>query len=81
MALELLSLLCTFENSTKRGKISFDSHSFFRIAKRSVVQIPDSKKSTPILMTMSLLFPCALCRDDDASVNSGLGPISPCIEA
>ena len=28
MALELLSQLCTFENSTKCNKISFDSDSF-----------------------------------------------------
>ena len=28
MALELLSLLCTFENSTKCSKVSFDSDSF-----------------------------------------------------
>ena len=36
MALELPSLLCTFENSTKRNEISFDPD-FFRIAKRSIV--------------------------------------------
>ena len=39
MLLELQLLLCTFENSTKRCKISVDSDAFrvlFRIAKRSV---------------------------------------------
>ena len=35
MALELPSLLCTFENSTK----SFDSDFFYRIAKRSINNI------------------------------------------
>ena len=29
--------ICIFENSTKRNEISFDAHSFFRIAKRSIV--------------------------------------------
>ena len=33
MALELLSLLCTFESSTKCSKVSFDGESFFGIAK------------------------------------------------
>ena len=37
MALELLSLLSTFEKSTKCNEISFDPHSFFRIAKRSII--------------------------------------------
>ena len=36
MALEILSLLCTFENSSNCIIISFGSNSFLRIAKRSV---------------------------------------------
>ena len=36
MALELRLQLCTFENSTNCNEISFDPHSFFRIAKRSI---------------------------------------------
>ena len=36
MALELLSQLCTFEYSLKCSKVSFDSDSLFRIAKRSI---------------------------------------------
>ena len=37
MALELLSLLYTFENSTKCDEISFNPDSFLRIAKRSIM--------------------------------------------
>ena len=36
MALEILSVWCTFENSTKCNEISFDPDSFLRIAKRSI---------------------------------------------
>ena len=36
MALGLVTLLCTFEYSTKCSKTSFDFDSFFRIAKRSI---------------------------------------------
>ena len=38
MAVGLLSLLCTFESSTKSNEISFDPDSLFRIAKRSIPQ-------------------------------------------
>ena len=37
MALELLSVLCTFGGSMNRNEISFDPNSF-RIAKRSIVE-------------------------------------------
>ena len=36
MALGPLSVWYTFENSTKCDEISFDPHSFFRIAKRPI---------------------------------------------
>ena len=36
MALELLSLFCTFENSSKRKRISLDSHSFLEFAERFI---------------------------------------------
>ena len=36
MALELRSQMCTFGKSTNCNEISFDPHSFFRIAKRSI---------------------------------------------
>ena len=36
VAFELLSLLCTFENSTECSKISFDSDILFRRAKGSI---------------------------------------------
>ena len=38
MALELLSLLCTFENSTNCNEMSFELHSFLGIAKRSIAR-------------------------------------------
>ena len=36
MALDVLLLLCTFENSTKCDEISFDSHSFLEYL-RSII--------------------------------------------
>ena len=38
MALELLSILYTFQNSTKCNEISFDPDYFFRITKRSIAK-------------------------------------------